>query len=67
MKILLLEDNISLAEIIKEMLEEKGHKVDWFDDGEAALFESANGYEFCTGYSCSYHGWDSASQRDTPA
>lgn len=45
MKILLLEDNVSLAEIIKEMLEAKGHKVDWFNDGEVALFESANGYD----------------------
>ena len=45
MKILLLEDNVNLAEIIKEMLEEKGHNTDWFDDGEAALFASVNGYD----------------------
>lgn len=45
MKILLLEDNTNLAEIIKEMLEEKGHRVDWFEDGEAALFASVNGYD----------------------
>lgn len=45
MKILLLEDNVNLAEIIQEMLEEKGHKVDWFDDGEKALFASMNGYD----------------------
>jgi len=45
MKILLLEDNVNLAEIIKEMLEEKGHKTDWFEDGETALIESVNGYD----------------------
>lgn len=45
MKILLLEDNINLAEIIQEMLEEKGHSVDRFEDGEAALFASINGYD----------------------
>lgn len=45
MKILLLEDNINLAEIIREILEEKGHHVDWFEDGEIALFHSVNGYD----------------------
>ncbi|AFL68203.1 response regulator with CheY-like receiver domain and winged-helix DNA-binding domain [Sulfurospirillum barnesii SES-3] len=45
MKILLLEDNVSLAEIIQEMLEEKGYKIDWFEEGEEALFHSANGYD----------------------
>ncbi|WP_425353000.1 response regulator transcription factor [Sulfurospirillum barnesii] len=44
-KILLLEDNVSLAEIIQEMLEEKGYKIDWFEEGEEALFHSANGYD----------------------
>lgn len=45
MKILLLEDNVNLAEIIKEMLEEKEHIVDCFEDGETALFESNKGYD----------------------
>jgi DNA-binding response OmpR family regulator len=44
-KILLLEDTVSLAEIIQEMLEEKGYKVDWFEEGEEALFHSVNGYD----------------------
>ncbi|MFV0480459.1 MAG: response regulator transcription factor [Campylobacteraceae bacterium] len=45
MKILLLEDNVSLAEIIKEMLEKKGHNIDWFEDGEKALFAITDGYD----------------------
>ncbi|RXJ66667.1 DNA-binding response regulator [Halarcobacter ebronensis] len=45
MKILLLEDNVSLAEIIKEMFEEKGLIVDWFKDGEEALYAIINGYD----------------------
>lgn len=45
MKILLLEDNVSLAEIIKEMFEEKGLSVDWFQDGQEALYEIINGYD----------------------
>ncbi|RXJ86076.1 DNA-binding response regulator [Arcobacter sp. CECT 8985] len=45
MKILLLEDNISLAEIIKEMFKEKGLNVDWFEDGEEALYNITNGYD----------------------
>ncbi|AXX91148.1 DNA-binding response regulator [Malaciobacter molluscorum LMG 25693] len=45
MKILLLEDNVSLAEIIKEMFEEKGLIVDWFQDGQEALYEIINGYD----------------------
>lgn len=45
MKILLLEDNISLAEIIKEMFEEKGLSVDWFQDRLEALYAIINGYD----------------------
>lgn len=45
MKILLLEDNESLSEIIKEMLESNGYKVDSFIDGEDALYNSVNGYD----------------------
>ncbi len=37
MKILLLEDDYTYKESIKELLEEMGYKVDDFDDGEAAL------------------------------
>lgn len=45
MKILLLEDNVNLAEIIKEMFEEKGLSVDWFQDGQEALYAIINGYD----------------------
>ncbi len=45
MKILLLEDNYSLAEIIKEMLEEKFFKVDFFDEGNAVLDNFMKGYD----------------------
>ena len=37
MKILLLEDDVILQEIIEEFLVEKGYKVDSFFDGEKAL------------------------------
>lgn len=45
MKILLLEDNYSLADIIKEMLEEKSFIVDFFDDGNKVLDNFMNGYD----------------------
>lgn len=45
MKILLLEDNIGLANIIKEMLKEKNFFVDFFDDGHAVLDHFMNGYD----------------------
>lgn len=45
MKILLLEDNVSFAEIIKEMLESKGYIVDFFIDGEDVLTNCTNGYD----------------------
>ncbi len=37
MKVLLLEDDIILQEIIEEFLEEKGYEVEGFFDGEKAL------------------------------
>lgn len=45
MKVLLLEDNYSLADIIKEMLEEKNFYVDFFDDGNKVLENYMNGYD----------------------
>lgn len=45
MKILLLEDNLSLAEVIKEMLEDKDYIVDFFDDGDEVLTNCTNGYD----------------------
>lgn len=45
MKILLLEDNTNLAEIIQEILEEKGHQVVWFEDGEKALEHLLEGFD----------------------
>ncbi len=45
MKILLLEDNENLSEIIVEMLEEKNYKVDTFCDGEEAYNNIINGYD----------------------
>lgn len=45
MKVLLLEDNVNLAEIIKEMFEEKGFVLDLFTDGQEALYSIVNGYD----------------------
>ncbi|CZE45968.1 response regulator transcription factor [Campylobacter geochelonis] len=45
MKILLLEDNQSLASIIKEVLESKGYAIELFDDGNLALQNLTNGYD----------------------
>ena len=45
MKILLLEDNKRLSNLIIEALEEKQYKVDWFDDGKKALESIYNGYD----------------------
>ncbi|PHO13772.1 DNA-binding response regulator [Malaciobacter halophilus] len=45
MKILILEDNFNLANIIKEMLEEKNYKVDSFNDGNLVLDNFMNGYD----------------------
>ena len=45
MKILLLEDNKRLSNLIIEALEEKNYKVDWFEDGKIALQSIYNGYD----------------------
>lgn len=44
MKILVLEDNISLSKVIKKGLEKEGHKVDCFFDGDEALDAITSGY-----------------------
>ncbi len=46
MKILLLEDNVRLSNVIKTALEQESYKVDSFYDGEEALSSLENGY-FC--------------------
>ena len=45
MKILLLEDNKRLSNLIIEALEEKNYKIDWFEDGKVALQSIYNGYD----------------------
>lgn len=45
MKILLLEDNKRLSNLIIEALEEKNYKIDWFEDGKSALEAIYNGYD----------------------
>lgn len=45
MKILLLEDNERLSNLIIETLEDKNYKVDWFSDGKDALNAIYNGYD----------------------
>ena len=45
MKILLLEDNKRLSNLIIEALEERNYKIDWFEDGELALESIYNGYD----------------------
>jgi len=44
MKLLVLEDNISLSNVMKKGLEKEGYHVDCFDDGEQALEAINNGY-----------------------
>jgi DNA-binding response OmpR family regulator len=44
MKILVLEDNITLSSFIKESLVNEGYSVDTFNDGEEALEVLNNGY-----------------------
>ncbi len=44
MKILLLEDNDRLANLIKDVLQKDGYQVDICNDGEKALDMLANGY-----------------------
>lgn len=45
MKVLLLEDNERLSNLIIETLEEKSYHVDWFTDGKDALEAIYNGYD----------------------
>lgn len=45
MKILLLEDNVRLSNLIVESLEEKNYKVDWFDNGKKAMQSIYDGYD----------------------
>lgn len=45
MKILLLEDNQRLSNLIIEALSQKKYKVDWFEDGKSALNALHNGYD----------------------
>lgn len=44
MKVLVLEDNESLASVIKKGLEKEKYKVDLFDDGDKALDAITDGY-----------------------
>lgn len=44
MKILVLEDNEALSNVIRKGLEAEGYKVDLFDDGDEALESITNGY-----------------------
>lgn len=45
MKVLVLEDNENLAEIISEMLSEYGYEVELFSDGNDVLENLLNGYD----------------------
>ncbi|RXJ83519.1 response regulator transcription factor [Arcobacter sp. CECT 8985] len=45
MKILLLEDNKRLSELIIDALEAKHFKVDWFEDGKSAIEAIYDGYD----------------------
>ncbi len=44
MKVLVLEDNKALANVIEKSLSKEGYKVDVFDDGDEALDSISNGY-----------------------
>ena len=44
MKLLVLEDNMTLSNVMKKGLEKEGYQVDCFDDGESALHAINNGY-----------------------
>lgn len=46
MKILVLEDNIRLSDVIKKYLINENYKVDCFHDGKSALDSLENGYNF---------------------
>ena len=41
--ILLIDDDASLAEAIKAVLESRGHTVTYFDDGEVAIAAAEKG------------------------
>ena len=45
MKILLLEDNERLANLVIEALEEKKYHLDWFQNGKEAMDAVDNGYD----------------------
>jgi len=45
LKILLLEDNKRLSELIIEALEQKNYKVDWFENGKDAINAIYDGYD----------------------
>lgn len=45
MKILLLEDNKRLSELIIEALEQKNYKVNWFENGKDAINAIYDGYD----------------------
>lgn len=45
MKILLLEDNERLSNLIVDSLQEKNYKVDWFSNGKEALSSIYDGYD----------------------
>ena len=45
MKILLLEDNQRLSNLIIDALEAKNYHIDWFEDGKKALEAIYNGYD----------------------
>ncbi len=44
MKILVLEDNLRLSNVMKTALEQELYKVDFFDDGDEAFLALGNGY-----------------------
>jgi len=43
MRILLVEDEVDLARVIRHTLEEEGHACDWAAEGESALHEALTG------------------------
>jgi DNA-binding response OmpR family regulator len=45
MKILLLEDNKRLSNLIIDALSQKSYQIDWFEDGREALNAIYNGYD----------------------
>ena len=45
MRVLIIEDDQNLAEVVKSGLEQNGYAVDWFCDGPSAL-EIVNAYPY---------------------